>query len=105
MIPKEITAAAERFFEWDSEKREVVTYTSALLFAQHCMGNAAYLAQAHGLCAHLGIKEGHIENNLFEAMGKADWLMQIEAAARNVCEVNGRHHTEIAMNKLMELMK
>lgn len=105
MIPKEITAAAERFFEWDSEKREVVTYTSALLFAQHCTEQAAYLSQAHCLCADLGIKEGHIENRMFEAMGKAGKLMEIEAAARNVCEVKGRYHTEIAMNKLMELMK
>ena len=26
---------AERFFEWDTEKRDFVTLTSCLLFAQH----------------------------------------------------------------------
>jgi hypothetical protein len=29
-------------------------------------------------------------------------LKKIEAAARNLCTVKGRHHSEIAMRKLME---
>jgi hypothetical protein len=30
-----------------------------------------YLAQAHRLCTELGISQGHIEDRLFEAIGKA----------------------------------
>ena len=32
-------------------------------------------------------------------------LKQIEAAARNLAKVNGRHNSEIAMNQLLEALK
>lgn len=35
-----------------------------------CLDNAAWLSQAHGLCTKLGVKQGHIEDRLFEAIGK-----------------------------------
>lgn len=34
------------------------------------MGNAAWLGQAHVLCNELGVEPGHIEDRLFEAIGK-----------------------------------
>ena len=36
--------------------------------------NAPYLSQAHALCNDLGIAPGHIEDRLFEAIGKVDAL-------------------------------
>ena len=36
----EIEKQAEQFFEWPGEKTDVVTYTSALLFAEHCVRQA-----------------------------------------------------------------
>ncbi len=36
-----ITERAEQFFEWPGEKTDTVTYTSALLFAEHCVQQAA----------------------------------------------------------------
>lgn len=39
------------------------------------LGSAAYLSQAHALCNDLGIAPGHIENRLFEAIGKIAILM------------------------------
>jgi hypothetical protein len=34
-----------------------------------------YLAQAHRLCTELGISQGHIEDRLFEAIGKVQTLV------------------------------
>ena len=41
--------------------------------------NAPYLSQAHALCNDLGIAPGHIENRLFEAIGKVDELAALKA--------------------------
>ena len=35
MIPEDIKTEAETFFDWPSEERRTVTYTSAMLFAEH----------------------------------------------------------------------
>ena len=32
-------------------------------------------------------------------------LLQIEKAARNLAKVKGRHHSELAMNQLLETLK
>lgn len=37
MTREEIEQQAEHFFEWPGEKTDVVTYISALLFAEHCV--------------------------------------------------------------------
>jgi hypothetical protein len=37
-----------------------------------------------------------------ELSAECDRLRKIEAAARNLCTVNGRHHSEIAMRALMD---
>lgn len=37
MTRAEIEQQAEQFFEWPSDNRSTVTYTSALLFAEHCV--------------------------------------------------------------------
>lgn len=36
----EIEKQAEQFFEWPGERTDTVTYTSALLFAEHCVREA-----------------------------------------------------------------
>jgi len=33
---EEIDKEAEKFFEWDGERNDLVTFTSAKLFASHC---------------------------------------------------------------------
>ena len=33
---EEIEKEAEKFFEWDGERNDIVTLTSAKLFAYHC---------------------------------------------------------------------
>ena len=33
---EEIKEEAEKFFEWDGERNDLVTFTSAKLFAYHC---------------------------------------------------------------------
>ena len=33
---EEIEKEAEKFFEWDGERNDLVTFTSAKLFAYHC---------------------------------------------------------------------
>lgn len=38
-------------------------------------------------------------------LDEIDRLRTIEAAARNLVKVKGRHHSEIAMNRLMEALK
>jgi hypothetical protein len=44
-------------------------------FVEYETGNAMYLAQAHRLCTELGISQGHIEDRLFEAIGKVQTLV------------------------------
>ena len=40
MTLEEAKERAEQFFDWPSDKRETVTYTSALLFAMECVKEA-----------------------------------------------------------------
>lgn len=44
---------------------------------KHEVENAAWLGQAHVLCNELGVDQGHIENRLFEAIGKASELREL----------------------------
>jgi len=63
MTRDEIKAKAEEFFEWPDERRDVVTYTSALLFAEECVKAAScapWLTEAHMLCSDMGIPQGQI---------------------------------------------
>ena len=68
----------------------------------------AWLSQAHVLCSDLGVAPGHIEDRLFEAIGNAATLMTqrdfLLAAAINLREVKGRHHSEQAFNRLMAVV-
>lgn len=64
--------------------------------------NAAWLSQAHAMCFDLGIAPGHIEERMFQALGRVRLLQQVEQAAQNLCNVKGRHHSEIAMRQLIE---
>lgn len=84
MTLDQIKRMADQFFEWDSEKREVVTYTSALLFAQHCVNNADYLSQLHVICADLGVDQGSVTDRLFSAIEKVRDLKIIESAALQI---------------------
>jgi len=45
----QIKQEAESFFEWPSDKRDQVTYTSCLLFAKHCADKANQFAQASNM--------------------------------------------------------
>lgn len=39
------------------------------------------------------------------AADEIDRLRKIEAAARNLAKVKGRHHSELAMNQLLEALR
>ena len=41
MTREEIEQQAEHFFTWPGDDRSTVTYTSALLFAEHCVRETA----------------------------------------------------------------
>ena len=41
----DIRHEAEHFFEWDGERNDLVTFTSAILFAEHCARLATLKAQ------------------------------------------------------------
>lgn len=56
MTRKEIEQQAEHFFEWPGEKTDVVTYTSALLFAEHCVRQAINGRLRQGQIDRLGGK-------------------------------------------------
>ena len=45
------------------------------------------------------------EEVLWELMQENKRLRTIEAAARNLAKVKGRHHSEQAMNQLLEALK
>lgn len=49
MTRKEIEQQAEQFFTFPGDEKTVVTYTSALLFAEHCVREAinGRLRQGH----------------------------------------------------------
>ena len=51
MTREEIEQQAEQFFTWSGDDRSTVTYASALLFAEHCVREAA----------QDGIKQGQID--------------------------------------------
>ena len=40
MTREEIQQQAEHFFTWPGDEKTVVTYASALLFAEHCVSEA-----------------------------------------------------------------
>lgn len=61
-----------------------------------------WMSQAHAMCSDLGVPHGHIEDRMFEAIGRVSTLLAIADAAQNLCKVKGRHHSEIAMRKLIE---
>ena len=42
---------------------------------------------------------------VLQLLDEIDRLRAIEAAARNLAKVKGRHHSELAMNKLLESLK
>lgn len=46
-----------------------------------------------------------VSSALFDAEKKVAKLYAIEAAARNLANVKGRHNSEIAMNQLLEALK
>jgi hypothetical protein len=71
-------------------------------FVERETGNAMYLSQAHNLCHALGIAPGHIEDRMFDALGKLCKLQEVDKAAKNLCKVKGRHHSEQAMLRLMK---
>ena len=56
MNREEIERQAEEFFEWPCGVREVVTYTSALLFAEHCVKVELRDGMQHGQVDRLGGK-------------------------------------------------
>ena len=59
MTPDQIIAEAEKFFEWPSDKRDQVTYTSCLLFAEHCLKKAtAWRKMEHEKPTPDGCKHG-----------------------------------------------
>jgi hypothetical protein len=62
----------------------------------------AWLGQAHVLCADLGVAPGHIEDRLFEAIGKANLLIgqrdELLAICKNVVE-NGIGASDIRAMK------
>ena len=67
MTRDEIKAKAEEFFKWPDERRDVVTYTSALLFAEECVKVAScarWLSDVHALCHDMGIPPGPINIRL-----------------------------------------
>lgn len=102
MTLDQITRMADMFFEWDSDKRETVTYTSALLFARHCVNNAGYLSQLHVLCADLGVQPGEISDRLFSAIEKVRDLKAIEKAAQ--CVMNTRVADDAEMLLLQDCL-
>lgn len=53
---KGILQQAEGFFEWPCGVREMVTYTGALLFAEHCVKVALRDGMQHGQVDRLGGK-------------------------------------------------
>src|SRR5574343_911498 len=42
---------------------------------------------------------------VLQLLDEIDRLRAIEAAARNLAKVKGRHHSELAMNQLLEALK
>jgi hypothetical protein len=89
-----------------SQEQEIAVLANDLRTARASLEmQAAWLSQAHSLCADLGVAPGHIENRLFEAIGNAAKLMaqrdELLAAARNLRDVKGRHHTEHAFARLL----
>lgn len=62
MTREEIERQAEHFFEWPGDDKTVVTYTSALLFAEHCVKEAAQAESDLLTIAYMGgIRQGKID--------------------------------------------
>lgn len=64
--------------------------------------NERWMSQAHAMCFDLRIAPGHIEDRMFEAIGRVYTLLAVAEAAQNLCKAKGRHHSKIAMSKLIE---
>ena len=62
MTREEIEQQAEQFFEWPGDNRSTVTYTSALLFAEHCVKEVVQTECVLLAIAYMdGVKQGRID--------------------------------------------
>ena len=62
MTREEIEQQAEHFFTWPTDDRTCVTYTSALLFAEHCVKEATKEESDLLTIAYMdGIRQGQID--------------------------------------------
>ena len=62
MTRAEIEQQAEQFFEWPGDDHSTVTYTSALLFAEHCVKEAVKEESDLLTIAYMdGIRQGQID--------------------------------------------
>ena len=62
MTREEIEQQAEQFFEWPTDDRLSVTYTSALLFAEHCVREAVKEESDLLSIAYMdGLRQGRID--------------------------------------------
>lgn len=48
--------------------------------------NERWMAQVHSMCTDLGIKQGHIEDRLFEALAKVWELIRLEQSIPDLLE-------------------
>ena len=62
MTRKEIEQQAEQFFTFPGDEKTVVTYTSALLFAEHCVKEVVQTECVLLAIAYMdGVKQGRID--------------------------------------------
>ena len=62
MTREEIEQRAEQFFTWPGDDKTVVTYASALLFAEHCVKEATKEESDLLTIAYMdGIRQGRID--------------------------------------------
>lgn len=58
-------------------RAELATLRAALQTqAEEAAKHNAWMSQVHGLCFDLGIAPGHIEDRLFEAIGRVNMLIE-----------------------------
>lgn len=92
MTLDQIKKEAESFFSWPSDKRDQVTYTSCLLFAEHCAKIA------------LKEKETHSRLTKEEAASKQHWRGMDGATAFHLIErhADGWNDVGTMMNAWLE---
>ena len=62
MTREEIEQQAEQFFTWPGDDKTVVTYASALLFAEHCVKKVVQTECDLLAIAYMdGVKQGRID--------------------------------------------